>query len=73
MITAQELIEEGWSVEDAPKFAKWYNTVDAMVYGKIGMGIGCIGDYCYADNYEDGKSAVATAREVIYLFKRGEL
>ena len=74
MTTLKELIEDsGWTVEEAPKFLAWFREVNRLVEAKIGLSIDCIGDYCYADNYEDGKSAVATAREVIYLFKRGEL
>lgn len=74
MITAQELVDEsGWSVEDAPKFAKWYNEVDRLVDAKIGLGIGCIGDWCYADAYEDGRTPSSVAREIVSLFNRGEL
>lgn len=78
MISRDKLIkqfvtESGWSPAEAPKFADWYLMVDHLVAKKIGVGIHDIGDWGYADAFEDGRTPASAAKEVAALFNRGEL
>ncbi len=78
MLTKEKLVkrfvfESGWTKEAAREFADWYLTVNALVNKGIGMSIDYIGDWGYADAFESGRSPSSAAKEIIHLFKVGEL
>ena len=46
-------------------FGAWMKDVDAAVVASVGLSAADLDDYCYADAYDAGASAKATARRAV--------
>ena len=71
--TEELIAESGWSTSEAPKFAAWWFEVDKIVTQAIGVSTFEIGDWDYATAFEYGRKPTGVARQIISLYKRGEL
>lgn len=53
-------------------FEEWYRAVNTIVENNAGMSCMDLPDYCYRDEYDDGRTPLQTARAAIRNAKGDE-